>query len=363
MKPNRPSPSTPPTDLRPRAPAQQAPAVVEPPTQPNAHAAGELMLLPYEKVVASDTNPRTSLEKEALDELVRSIHETPTGLLQPITVRPRGEVYELVAGSRRFAAMKILHEAHPKDPRYAKVPCIVRQIDDATMPVIQLIENLHRSDLTPIEVADGLAKAMQDGRTSEADLCRQLGWSSRTMKKYLQLHHAPGWLKDFGKHVDVPVTKRDERGEPVIDPKTNKEVVVFDKRAPLQFTLLMEVVGFHAKLKKWDKQQYDEDGSHKLRADDLTRRTVFACASEGWSLARLQDELKRRYAATTGERAPAKPADTATKPKAPFVATDKKLSLDVDLVGELTAPQRADLAKKATLLFKALGFETVVINA
>lgn len=329
------------------------------PTQKNALIAPEIVLLSYDKIIEGD-NPRTVMEKEPLEELKRSILETPTGLIQPITVRPQGQQYELVAGARRRRAMYELHEAFPKDPRFARVPAIVREVDDVALPIVQLVENLHRADLTPIEVADAVARAFEDKKISEEDLARQLGWSERTLKKYQQLYRAPGWLKELGKQVKIPKKRLDENGAPVIDEKTGKAHVDHDRFPGLQFTFLMELVALHSKLAKWDKQRLDEDGSHKQRAQPLTERLAFSCAREGWGFARLQEEARKAFDHATGQK-PAGPP-SPTNGKAPFFSSTERFSIDLSRKADLTDTQKQELAAKATDAFKSLGFKTVIIS-
>jgi len=328
-------------------------------TSKNATIAPEIILLSYSKI-SEGPNPRSVMEKEPLEDLKKSILETPTGLLQPITVRPSGQNYELVAGARRRRAMYELHEEHPKDPRFMKIPAIVREIDDALLPVVQLIENLHRADLTPIEIADSVARVLEDGKVTEADIARQLGWADRTLKKYQQLNRAPGWLKDIGKAVKIPKKKLDDSGNTIIDQKTGKAQLDYDRFPGLPFTFLMELVALHSKLTKLDKQKSDADGSHKAKAQPFTERLAFACAREGWGFARLQEEARKVYDAAAGKKPDAPTSNGLSK--VPFYSSADRFSIDLSRSAELTDTQRQELAAKATEALKLVGFKTVIIS-
>lgn len=89
--------------------------------------------------------PRKEFDEESLDELASSIKHY--GIIQPILVRKTDDIYFIIAGERRFRAAKMA--------KMKTVPCIVRDIDDARLAEIAMIENIQREDLNPIEEAEG----------------------------------------------------------------------------------------------------------------------------------------------------------------------------------------------------------------
>ena len=121
--------------------------------------------LPLGAIVASKTNPRKHFDKTAQAELIDSIGRH--GVLQPVLVRPNGAEghYELVAGERRLRAAKAAG--------LAEIPVMIRELTDAEVLEIQIVENLQRSDLHPIEEAEGyeaLLKCLhQDGTKYTVD--------------------------------------------------------------------------------------------------------------------------------------------------------------------------------------------------
>lgn len=102
-------------------------------------------------------NDRLHFDENALRDLASSIDQH--GLAQPITVRPLGERYEIVAGERRFRAVRLLGRE--------TIPCLVRALDDEQAASIMLAENTSRADLNPIEEAEAYQRRI-----------RQFGWTS-----------------------------------------------------------------------------------------------------------------------------------------------------------------------------------------
>lgn len=116
--------------------------------------------LPIEQLVPNPGQPRKRFAPEALEDLVASIRSR--GILQPILVRQRDPSrYEIVAGERRWRAAQAagLH----------KVPVIVRAFTDAEVMEVALVENIQRTDLSPMEEAAGYQRLIDDfGHTQEA---------------------------------------------------------------------------------------------------------------------------------------------------------------------------------------------------
>lgn len=104
--------------------------------------------LPIGLLKANPDQPRRNFDQEALEELAASIKEH--GIIQPIVVTPKGDIYEIVAGERRFRASQIAG--------IAKVPVIIRSMTDQNQLEISLIENIQRRDLNSIETATAYAK-------------------------------------------------------------------------------------------------------------------------------------------------------------------------------------------------------------
>ncbi len=107
--------------------------------------------IPLEKIRESKTNPRTQFDQSKLTELAENIRQH--GVLQPILVRPlpkgAADTYELVAGARRYRASQLA--------RRESIPTTVRELTDAQALVLQVIENVQRVDVHPLDEAQGYA--------------------------------------------------------------------------------------------------------------------------------------------------------------------------------------------------------------
>ncbi len=141
-----------------------------------------LTLIGREFLRPSPMNPRKHFDQTYLDQLAASIKEK--GILEPLLVRRNGKAtnaYEIVAGECRYRAAGIAD--------LEKLPCIVRELDDQQTMEIQIIENLHRKDLTPLEEASGfraLIKSNPDKHTA-ASLGARLGKSARWVWDIMKL--------------------------------------------------------------------------------------------------------------------------------------------------------------------------------
>lgn len=125
--------------------------------------------------------PRRVFDEEALAELVHSIKEI--GLLQPIVVRPSKTGYELVAGERRLRASK---KAGLKT-----IPALIRKTADDQMLRDALLENLHRSNLTPLEEASAYQQLLSDFGGTQDELAAKLGRSRPQISNTLRLLNLP----------------------------------------------------------------------------------------------------------------------------------------------------------------------------
>ncbi|WP_432362763.1 nucleoid occlusion protein [Sporosarcina sp. UB5] len=130
--------------------------------------------------------PRTIFSEEKIEELARTIHTH--GVIQPIVIRKSDDGYEIIAGERRFRAMKKLG--------WEEVPAIIRNLDDRETASIALIENLQREELTAIEEAYAYEKLLElHGLTQEA-LAQRLGKGQSTVANKLRLLKLPDEIKN-----------------------------------------------------------------------------------------------------------------------------------------------------------------------
>lgn len=130
--------------------------------------------------------PRTIFSEEKIEELARTIHTH--GVIQPIVIRTTDEGFEIIAGERRFRAMKKLG--------WTEVPAIIRNLDDKETASIALIENLQREELTSIEEAYAYEKLLELHSLTQEALAQRLGKGQSTIANKLRLLKLPEEIKN-----------------------------------------------------------------------------------------------------------------------------------------------------------------------
>ncbi len=139
-------------------------------------APASITKLPLALIKPNPAQPRRIFDPVALEELVQSIREK--GLLQPLLVRPKGDMYELVAGERRYKASQMAG--------LREVPVIIKDIGEREALELALIENLQREDLNPVEEAEGYKRLVEMGMTQE-EVARAVGKARVTVTNALRL--------------------------------------------------------------------------------------------------------------------------------------------------------------------------------
>lgn len=131
-----------------------------------------------ERIVPNRYQPRQVFEPNKIKELAESIEEH--GLLQPIVVRPIEEdMFEIIAGERRFRALQTLNKTH--------ADVIIRYLDDEETAVVALIENIQRENLSVIEEAEAYKKLLDIGDTTQSELAKSVGKSQSFIANKLRL--------------------------------------------------------------------------------------------------------------------------------------------------------------------------------
>ncbi len=170
-----------------------------------------------------DTNleqPRKAFDEEKLKELAASI--SVHGVVQPILVRPNGARFTIVAGERRFRAARMAG--------LERVPVVVRDMQDAEVLEVALVENLQREDLNPIEEAAGIRFLMQQHDLTQEEVSARLGKSRPAIANALRLLNLPGSVQDLlreGKllpgHARALVTIKEENAQEALAQKIASE--------------------------------------------------------------------------------------------------------------------------------------------
>ncbi|MFR0580781.1 nucleoid occlusion protein [Limosilactobacillus mucosae] len=138
----------------------------------------QVVEIPVAAIVPNQYQPRKVFDQTEIQELAQTISEH--GLLQPIVVREfRPGEYEIIAGERRFRAVKLLE--------WEKIPAIVEKMSDAESASLALIENLQRAQLSPVEEAQAYKQLMEFNNLTQAALAKGMGKSQSFVANKLRL--------------------------------------------------------------------------------------------------------------------------------------------------------------------------------
>lgn len=143
--------------------------------------------LPLSKIHPNKGQPRKHFDQEQLEELSDSIKQN--GILQPLLVREKDGGYEIVAGERRYQAAKMAE--------LTEVPVIIREISDEDVFKLALIENLQRSDLSPIEEARGYKQLISEKDLTQEELAKILSKSRSAITNTLRLLDLPAEVQEL----------------------------------------------------------------------------------------------------------------------------------------------------------------------
>jgi ParB family transcriptional regulator, chromosome partitioning protein len=150
----------------------------------------EVLQIETRSITEDPLQPRKHHSEESLQGLADSIRQH--GMLNPITVTPTPEEgrYRIVTGERRWRAAKLA--------RLAEIPCVVKEVGDDERLTVQLIENLQREDLQPLEKGKAILHVKNTINLTNRELARRLGLSERTIGYLLDLLALPD---DIGEAV------------------------------------------------------------------------------------------------------------------------------------------------------------------
>jgi ParB family chromosome partitioning protein len=161
----------------------------QPSTPTETREDSPLREIPIAEIRSNPFQPRKSFKPEELKELQESLQSS--GLLQPVTVResPAGKGYELIAGERRLRAATGLG--------WDKIPAVVKNLSDQEILTLALIENLQRSDLNPIEEAEGYDQLIRDFGYTQQSVASMVGKDRSTIANVLRILQLPNQVRTF----------------------------------------------------------------------------------------------------------------------------------------------------------------------
>ena len=144
---------------------------------------GPLREIPISTIARNPFQPRKTFRPEELRELEESL--STNGLLQPVTVRPApsSDGFQLIAGERRLRAASNLG--------WKTIPAVVKEINDQEALTLALVENLQRSDLDPVEEAEGYEQLIRDFGHTQQTVASMVGKDRSTVANVIRILQLP----------------------------------------------------------------------------------------------------------------------------------------------------------------------------
>jgi ParB family transcriptional regulator, chromosome partitioning protein len=146
-----------------------------------------IVRVPVERILRDPTQPRKTFDEAKLRELAESIRTQ--GVIQPVLVRRDGTEFRLIAGERRWRAAQLagLHE----------IPAVVRDVTPAEAFELALVENLQRTDLNPLEEAQGYRRLVQEFGLTQEQVGERVGRDRASVANALRLLQLPEAVKEL----------------------------------------------------------------------------------------------------------------------------------------------------------------------
>ena len=132
-------------------------------------------------LVPNPNQPRKKFNEESIKELAISIKEY--GILNPILVRKKENLYEIIAGERRYRAAKLIG--------LKEVPVIIKELDDSKLTAVALTENIQRENISPIDEAKSYQEILNNTKLKEQELSNIIGKSQSYISNKLRLLKLP----------------------------------------------------------------------------------------------------------------------------------------------------------------------------
>jgi ParB family chromosome partitioning protein len=155
-------------------------------TSINGATAGSIAMLPISSIETNPFNPRVHFEKDALEELSKSIQIH--GIVQPLTVRKLGrDNYQLISGERRFRAAQLAG--------LQEIPAYIRIANDQTMLEMALVENIQRENLNAIEVALSYERLLEECNLTQEQLSEKVAKSRSNIANHIRLLKLPAEIQ------------------------------------------------------------------------------------------------------------------------------------------------------------------------
>lgn len=151
-------------------------------------------MIKVEDVLQNPYQPRKEFDEQELEDLKNSIIEN--GIIQPITVRPAANGYELISGERRLRASKLAGLEY--------IPAHIIEVkEDLQMMAMALIENVQRTDLNPIEIANAYNQLIEECKLTQEEVSQKVGKDRSTITNSLRLLRLPSRIQDSLRNREI----------------------------------------------------------------------------------------------------------------------------------------------------------------
>ena len=263
----------------------------------------QVVEIPVAAIVPNQYQPRKVFDQTEIQELAQTISEH--GLLQPIVVREfRPGEYEIIAGERRFRAVKLL--------QWEKIPAIVEKMTDAESASLALIENLQRAQLSPVEEAQAYKQLMEFNHLTQATLAKGMGKSQSFVANKLRLLKL---IKPVQNAIlDGRITERHGRALLSLDEDQQR-------------TLLMEIVNQH-----WNVRQTEDAVAQILgkptSAEKAAQQAVQEKASQSDAVTPSSSATENDVVAEPAAKKPAKQKRAKKKQPKSIKVSDPRIAVN-----------------------------------
>ena len=231
----------------------------------------ELQTIRIADVTASRFQPRRVFTESDIGELEASIRTS--GLLQPITVRGREEGgWELVAGERRLRAAGRLG--------WTEIPAIVRNLDDRAMLTLALVENLQRTDLNPLEEAEGYQRLIDEFELTQQQVADAVGKDRTTITNLIRVLTLPSAVRQMV-----------ERGQITAGHARALLAVKEEKR---QLKLANEIVARQLSVREVESRARAISGTSGSKPHKTPLNSALVPPNSDPAVRRVEEQLRRR---------------------------------------------------------------------
>lgn len=241
----------------------------------------EIREIDIEKIIPNKNQPRLEFSEDSIRYLADSIMEN--GLIQPISVRPYGDRYEIIAGERRYRAYKELG--------YKTIPAMIYDKTDNESANLALIENTQRENLNAIEEAMAILKMMETQKKTQVEIARELGYDQSTVANKLRLLKLPAYIRDAITAGEI--TER--HGRALLSVESEKQKEAFETIVRRGYNV-KKTEEYLKALKDKDRSNFKPVASNVILGINTLKEAYELCKKSGldvsWNETNYKEEVK-----------------------------------------------------------------------